>query len=265
MVSIHKLIHPTELFTGVGYRCLYTGLDNCSKVTSENDENDSITSLTSFCGVDARYCCSMVAIWCPSKCIFMQKYASMQGGKTKWAKVCNTSSSFQVSCSLPVLANHRTLSDSWKNRTCIAGDYDNGIFFFIFAVFLHCFLFNRRVGECLPETNFCLVFYFNVIFSSPDLSHQIIEDFVNILSGLGRGFYVRHLQIDVIKNEAAGSERVGVNYQENALFHFVELVENRCVRLADKENTIHIWKKCKWQIEKCADLPLKDRRNMNCR
>ena len=38
MVSIHKLIHPTELFTGVGDRCLYTGLDNSSKVTSENYE-----------------------------------------------------------------------------------------------------------------------------------------------------------------------------------------------------------------------------------
>ena len=81
MVSIHKLIHPTELFTGVGDRCLYTGLDNYSKVTSENDENDSITSLTSFCGVDARYCC-VVAIWCPGACNFMLKYAA-QGGKSE--------------------------------------------------------------------------------------------------------------------------------------------------------------------------------------
>jgi len=77
MVSIQKLIHPTDLFTGlVGVAVFILGWIIVQKVTGENDENDendSITSLTSFCGVDARYCCSLVA-----SC---KKYASMQGGK----------------------------------------------------------------------------------------------------------------------------------------------------------------------------------------
>ena len=72
--------HPTELFTGVGNCCLYTGLDNCSKVTSEND---SITSLTSFCGFDARYCC-MFAIWCPSAQLYT-KVCSLR--RQKWTEV----------------------------------------------------------------------------------------------------------------------------------------------------------------------------------
>ena len=55
-----QLLNNSSVLLGAhrdGCCCLYTGLDICLKVTSENDENDSITSLTSFGGIAASYCC----------------------------------------------------------------------------------------------------------------------------------------------------------------------------------------------------------------